>query len=125
MKHPIQPTETDEHGVLRFKPNAIVRYLLDNGSIDLNDLAALDFSQDDREQFAQLIGYSISGYSELSYVSDDTCGAAAMMADDGYENSNEARLAHLEHVIFMLREALREPIAQLYGKHPDDLGYNA
>lgn len=27
----IQPLYTDEHGTLRFKSNAIVRYLLDNG----------------------------------------------------------------------------------------------
>lgn len=109
--HPIQPTEKDERGVLRFKQNAIVRYLLDNGVIDMNALAALKFSQDDREQFAQLIGYSVSGYSELPYASDNTCGAVTMMADDGYEHSDEARIAHLEHEILMLREELKGPIA--------------
>ncbi len=34
----------------------------------MNDLAVKDFSDEDRCQFAQLIGYSISGYEELSYV---------------------------------------------------------
>ena len=58
MNNPIQPIITDEHGVTRFKENAIVRYLLDRGGINLNDLAILSFSQDDQEQFAQLIGYS-------------------------------------------------------------------
>ena len=71
MKHPIQPLYTDEHGTLRFKANAIVRYLLDNGGIDLNALAELDFSDDDRMQFAQLIGYSLCGFGDLSYTSDD------------------------------------------------------
>ena len=124
MRHPIQPTETDQQGVLRFKENSIVRYLLDNGGIDLNRLATIDFSQDDREQFAQLIGYSVSGFSELSYVSDDTYGAVAMMEDDGHEDSNAARLAHLEHEVFMLRSELKGPVARLYGIHPSDLGHN-
>lgn len=76
-KHPIQPLETDGDGVLRFKPNKIVRFLLDAGMYDLNKLAIMEFSQNDREQFAQLIGYSLSGFSELSYVSDETYELAA------------------------------------------------
>jgi len=71
-KHPIQPIVIDEHGAKRFKENKIVRYLLDNGGIDLNQLAALPFEQNDCEQFAQLIGYSLGGFAELSYVSDET-----------------------------------------------------
>jgi hypothetical protein len=71
-QHPVQPIVKDEHGVVRFKANAIVRFLLDAGSFDLNQLAAMDFSDEDREQFAQLIGYSLSGFGELSYVSDET-----------------------------------------------------
>ena len=67
---PMQPIETDEKGVQRFKANKIVSYLIDNGSIDMNALARLDFSDEDRRQFAQLIGYSLSGYSGLSYVDD-------------------------------------------------------
>ncbi len=70
--HPIQPLLHDERGVLRFKENAIVRYLLDAGGIDMNKLAILPFKREDREQFAQLIGYSVSGFSDLSYVSDKT-----------------------------------------------------
>jgi hypothetical protein len=77
-KHPLQPLVKDEYGVVRFKPNKIVRYLLDNGGIDLNWLATIDFSREDREQFAQLIGYSLSGFSELSYVRDKTYIAASM-----------------------------------------------
>jgi hypothetical protein len=77
---PLQPLITDSHGVLRFKANAIVNHLLDSarqaGVADMNKLAILPFSQEDREQFAQLIGYSLSGFGELSYVSDDTYAAA-------------------------------------------------
>jgi hypothetical protein len=81
MKHPIQPIEKDDKGILRFKENKMVVYLLYHGGIDLNKLAVLNFSNEDRQQFAQLIGYSLDGYGELSYVSDDAYEAAIMMAD--------------------------------------------
>lgn len=70
--HPVQPLVTSPDGLIRFKANKIVRFLLDAGSFDMNELAVMSFSQEDREQFAQLIGYSVSGFSELSYVSDKT-----------------------------------------------------
>jgi hypothetical protein len=69
-KHPAQPVIVDDDGVHRFKKNKIVCHLLDNGPLDMNKLAMMDFSDEDREQFAQLIGYSVSGASELEYVSD-------------------------------------------------------
>lgn len=59
--------------VIRFKANAIVALLLEESAkrgFNLNDLAIRDFSQADWEQFYQLIGYSLSGYHELSNVSD-------------------------------------------------------
>jgi hypothetical protein len=71
-KHPIQPLEMDQAGTVRFKNNAIVCYLLDNGGIDMNKIAHLPFSEEDREQFAQLIGYTQSDYLMLPYVSDET-----------------------------------------------------
>ena len=72
MKHPIQPIVQGEHGTYRFKKNKIVEFLLDNGPFDMNMLAGQEFSTEDREQFAQLIGYSLSGFGELSYVSAET-----------------------------------------------------
>ena len=120
MNHPIQPLEKDDKGTLRFKANKIVGYLLDNGGIDMNKLSVMDFSDEDRQQFAQLIGYSLSGYGELGYVSDDAYGAAATMVDEGL-SEKDARIAHLEHELFMVRAALREPMARLFGVHPDDL----
>lgn len=68
-KHPQQPI-IEVEGIIRFKENKIVSYLLDNGGIDMNKLAILPFSKEDRIQFAQLIGYSVSGFSNLSYVSN-------------------------------------------------------
>jgi len=119
-KHPIQPLVTDEHGTLRFKGNAIVRHLLDHGGIDLNQLACLDFSDEDRMQFAQLIGYSLSGFGELSYVDDETYGAAETMHTAGVSDL-EARNIVMTEQLVELRAALREPMARLFGVHPDDL----
>jgi hypothetical protein len=69
--HPTQPLLKDKDGTMRFKPNTIVQFLLDHGGFDMNKLAVIEqFSDEDRCQFAQLIGYSLSGYGELSYVSD-------------------------------------------------------
>jgi len=79
-RHPMQPVVVDEHGIHRFKANKIVRYMLDEGTktrlFDLNKFAILDFDNTDHEQLAQLIGYSVSGACELSYMSDAVCNAA-------------------------------------------------
>jgi hypothetical protein len=37
----------------------------------MNKLAMMPWSNEDRCQFAQLIGYSLGGYGELHYVSDE------------------------------------------------------
>ena len=72
-KHPMQPVYLDERGVARFKPNRLVRYLLDNGGLDMNDLAIAAATHgifdEDQSQFAQLIGYSVSGFGDLDYAS--------------------------------------------------------
>ena len=86
--HPMQPLQVDENGIVRFKANRVVRFLLDHGGLDMNALAEAAhtikdghgnplFTQEDREQFAQLIGYSLGGYHELSYVSDESAKAAS------------------------------------------------
>lgn len=67
--HPQQPVELDSEGVARFRSNAIIRWLFETGKLDLNLLTTLNFSAEDRMQIAQLLGYSVSGYSDLSYVS--------------------------------------------------------
>lgn len=81
MPHPLQPLFPDPLGTIRFKENAIVSYLLDNGGIDMNKLAGLDFPREDRVQFAQLIGYSLDGFAELSYVGDQDFARAAEAAN--------------------------------------------
>lgn len=76
--HPDQPLYLDGHGVVRFRKNAIVEFLLDAGPFDMNQLAVMPFEADDRTQFAQLIGYSQSGFGELSYVSDEAYDRSEM-----------------------------------------------
>lgn len=78
---PMQSVILDNNGTARFKKNKIVEYLLDNGGIDLNQIAMRNFSDEDRMQFAQLIGYSVSGYGDLSYVSDASYDEAHEVAE--------------------------------------------
>lgn len=66
-RHPNQPLVLID-GAAYFKSNAIVKYLLESNAIGLCELAMMPFSDEDHRQLAQLIGYSVSGYGELSYV---------------------------------------------------------
>ncbi len=89
-KHPMQPLVRHRDGTVRFKRNRLVEYLLDNGGIDMNKLAMLKFSAEDRQQFAQLIGYSIDGYMDLSYVmNDDAAWKAAEAAWVDYQGRQQ------------------------------------
>ncbi len=69
QKHPEQPLYKDEDGRLRFKQNAIVRYLLDEGGINLEQIEKIPFNSEDREQFYQLLGCSWSRFQELGFAS--------------------------------------------------------
>lgn len=125
-KHPIQPLMVDGMGVLRFKENRIISDLLDfadDHGFGLNEIACREYSREDRQQLAQLIGYSLRGYGELrSYVDDGAYGAAQLMASGLDEKA--ARIEHLQSTINALRAALVEPMAELFGVHPDDLSAN-
>ena len=80
---PMQPLIRDKSGTLRFKGNALVEALYEHSAqngMSMNDLARMDFAEDHRQQFAQLIGYSVDGYGTLSYVSDDAHSAAQALA---------------------------------------------
>lgn len=118
LEHPNQPLGLDKHGVLRFKSNAIVKEVLDFASskgFDMNTIAAHVHSDDDRRQFAQLIGYSLNGYSELSYVSQQDYEVVATAYDEGIPNDKDAKIAYLEHRLFRLKTQLKEPFSELFG----------
>ncbi len=93
-RQPMQPFIQDDCGVVRFQQNAIVRLLLDWATprgLSLNELATMVFSQEDRCQFAQLIGYSLCGYHELNYVSDEHAHEATTAAQRLFPNAAGCR----------------------------------
>lgn len=85
VKHPMQPVVMGKDGRPRFKENPIVRFLLDNGGYDMNKLAVLaksaGWTKDDESQFAQLIGYSTSGFGELNYANKEHVAIADETAE--------------------------------------------
>ena len=85
---PMQPIARDAQGVVRFRANAVVSHMLDHGGIDLTDLriALHEAPREDWAQFAQLIGYSVSGYGSLSYalnVEEADAAAVALLNGGG------------------------------------------
>lgn len=124
-KPPIQPLVIDEAGNPRFLQNRIVRDLLDFATehgFGLNETARGDYTREEHQQLAQLIGYSFRGYGELSYVDDDAYNAAAAMVDGMTEE--QARIQSLQATLDGLRKQLQEPMATLFGVHPLDLSRN-
>jgi len=84
-KHPLQPIVIDRSKVARFKSNKIVEWLLENAranGVDMNTLAMMDFDKNDRWQFAQLIGYSVSGIGDLSYRDNDDLAEADRIVEE-------------------------------------------
>ena len=83
--HPMQPIIRAADGVIRFKANAIIKWLFETRKLDLNEIASLaargKFSREDQMQLAQLLGYSVSGYGDLSYASDESVMAADAEAE--------------------------------------------
>ena len=117
LEHPNQPLGLDDHGVLRFKSNAIVKELLDFASskgFDMNTIAAHVHSDEDRRQFAQLIGYSLNGYSELSYVSQKDYEVVATAYDEGIKDDRDAKITYLEHKLFKLKVQLKASLEDLF-----------
>ena len=77
-----QPILLDEHGTPRFKGNKIVRFLLDAGPFDMNKLRMMPWSEEDYSEFCQLIGYSVSGFGELSTPIPEDVEKADEIADE-------------------------------------------
>ncbi len=79
VEHPVQPIVRAKDGVYRFKRNQIVRDLLEFAQVrgfGLNEIACREYDRNDREQLAQLIGYSVSGAGDLSYMRRSLIAAA-------------------------------------------------
>lgn len=72
---PMQPIVMVK-GVARFHENRIVSAFMlaaqTGQKLDLNDIARdRSYTAAERMQFAQLIGYSVSGFGDLSYADKD------------------------------------------------------
>ena len=105
-KLPMQPLVIDAHGTLRFKENPIVRTLLDYATehgYGLNEIALEQFDTEDQMQLAQLIGYSLSGYGTLSYVTDESYDRASAAAPQ-----QESVSSALEHVMARYSGAMQK-----------------
>ena len=72
-------------------------------------------------QFAQLIGYPLTGFGELPYVTNAAYDAAREMLDNPDVTVTQAQIRVLENQLQALRDSLREPMATLFRVHPDDL----
>jgi hypothetical protein len=126
MKHPVQPI-VEVQGVTRFKENPIVTALLDVASdngLDMNDIAVRFHDPkyaDDRQHFAQLIGYSVGGYAELSYADSTVDRAVDAMLEGGAICEKEARIKVLEEELAEIKAALKRAAVAAFNVHPDDL----
>ena len=90
-EHPMQPLVMDGN-VVRFKRNAIVDRLFNEGVINLNRIAMwLDsVPVEDVEQFWQLLGYSVSGYGDLSFIRPETVAKADELAAEMVKQAKES-----------------------------------
>lgn len=70
MTFPLQPVYRDERGILRFRPNLVVVKLTELCPGWDRAMQDPEVSDEDREQFATLIGFTLAGFCELSFVSD-------------------------------------------------------
>ncbi len=111
---PLQPIEDN-----RFISNRIVEALLASSSLNLNVIATMDFTAQERIQFAQLIGYSLCGFGELTYVDDESYDAA--LKQEAGQNELEARNEVLREQLNLARTGIRDAATALFNIHPDDL----
>lgn len=82
-KFPMQPIIKDEDGTVRFKANPIVNFIFRAGPFSMDQIIELPgITREDMEQFAQLIGYSVSGFGELSYVNPESVKYADAVAEE-------------------------------------------
>lgn len=120
LKHPHQPVGIDEEGTVRFKKNEIINYLIDNGNISLNDLARKGFSNEDWTQLAQLIGYSHSSWSTLSYVTNESYAIVHHQIEEGLDE-RDAKIKSLETQLESVKSAFRKLVPELFRIAEEDL----
>ncbi len=118
FRFPIQPLETDKHGILRFRENKCVVALMKQvealGGSWSECLYADGVETADRVQFAQLHGYSLSGFGDLGHVPETDLQAAREMHEAG-KSELQARHEVLERQLNTLKNLMRPAVSELYG----------
>lgn len=107
------------NGTVLFKPNRIVKTLLDLSPVGLSKLASFEFDQEDWDQFYQLIGYTVSGYGELSMVSDRAKNEADFRAGRLKEGEEEVATYDQMQRLWDACSAWRDE-CQIKGQGPRD-----
>ena len=85
LLHPEQPIGMASDGVIRFKGNSIIKELKRTRALDLNKISVRvqrgDFPMEDYVQLTQLLGYSVSGWGDLSTSPPEMVAAADKEAE--------------------------------------------
>lgn len=87
-RHPLQPIVWDGEGTVRFQENPIIRFLQEfaaSKGMGLNELHMLrnsNWSKRDWSQFMQLLGYSVSGFGDLSFIPETDVHKADIRAEN-------------------------------------------
>lgn len=118
---PLHNLHIDEQGTLRFKESKIVKYLLDNSEIVPTTIY---FPKEDWEQFSQLIGYSVSGWGGLPYVSDIAYEMVCTKQNSFNKKFEDVYAEQLETETMRLREILKSAMCGIFnldGGSLDDL----
>jgi hypothetical protein len=84
-KQPMQPIVLDEDGVPRFQENKVITFLFETGKLDLNMLSVMVANgvipTEDYSQITQMLGYSVSGWGDLSNSPSEDVTKADFEAD--------------------------------------------
>lgn len=114
----MQPVVRADSGVARFKSNAIVHWMLAFGRMglpfDLNAILSEEFSTEDLEQLVQLLGYSLQGFEELSFVRQESVFKAR--AGESNLEEREQTITQLEQRLSSA-ERLAVGLAELVARH--------
>jgi hypothetical protein len=105
-EHPIQPTELDTRGVLRFKQNHLVDIMLtEYGQNKLMARYGIEsWFKDDYDQLLQLIGYSVDG----AHLTDKCRARVDCHATETGPTFGEGYDAGVEYTKQRMREAIDE-----------------
>jgi hypothetical protein len=128
-KNPMQPILKNSDGCIQFKTNEIVHAVYEVSkahAFGLNEIAMNNFTKDDRKQFAQLLGYSVSGYGDLPYVDKVSveCAdqqVALLLSEAPFISEQEMELQVLRDENRRLKAAIRNAAVEAFSIHPSDL----